>query len=70
MTEQLNHNKTKELPPGLQLEKVDDRAKEQGQTEKTPLIIEDFEIKNGKLKFKKGTKPYNHKKKKYKYKKG
>ena len=27
------------------LEKKDDRAKEQGQTEKTPLIIEDFEIK-------------------------
>ena len=52
------------------LEKKDDRAKEQGQTEKTPLIIEDFEIKKGKLKFKKGTKPYNHKKKKYKYKKG
>ena len=51
------------------LEKKDDRAKEQGQTEKTPLIIEDFEIKKGKLKFKKGTKPYNHKKKKYYYKK-
>ncbi len=52
------------------LEKVDDRAKEQGQTEKTPLVIEDFEIKKGKLKFKKGTKPYNSKKKTYRYKKG
>ena len=54
----------------IKLEKVKDRAKEVGQTEKTPLIIEDFEIKDGKLKFKKGTKPYSHKKKKYKYKKG
>ena len=52
------------------LEKVDDRAKEQGQTEKTPLVIEDFKIKKGKLKFKKGTKPYNSKKKTYRYKKG
>ena len=52
------------------LEKVDDRAKQQGQTEKTPLIIEDFEIKDGKLKFKKGTKPYNSKKKTFNYKKG
>ena len=52
------------------LEKKDDRAKEQGQSEKTPLIIEDFEVKDGKLKFKKGTKPYNSKKKTFNYKKG
>ena len=32
--------------------------------------IEDFKIKKGKLKFKKGTKPYNSKKKTYRYKKG
>ena len=41
------------------LEKVKDRAKEKAQSEKTPLIIEDFKIKKGKLKFKKGTKPFN-----------
>ena len=51
------------------LEHVDERAKEQGQTEKTPLVIEDFKIKKGKLKFKKGTKPYNSKKKTFRYKK-
>ena len=33
-------------------------------------VFEDFEIKKGKLKFKKGTKPYNSKKKTYRYKKG
>lgn len=45
------------------IEKKADRAKEKGQTEKTPLVIEDFEVvkKKGKekLKFKKGTMPYN-----------
>ena len=51
------------------LEKAKDRAKEVSQSEKTPLIIEDFEIKKGKLKFKKGTKPYNKKKKSFNYKK-
>jgi hypothetical protein len=51
------------------LEKVKDRAKEVSQSEKTPLLIEDFEIKKGKLKFKKGTKPYNKKKKSFNYKK-
>ena len=51
------------------LEHVDERAKEQGQTEKTPLVIEDFKIIKGKLKFKKGTKPYNGKKKTFRYKK-
>ena len=51
------------------LEKKDDRAKEVGQTEKTPLLIEDFKITDkGKLKFKKGTKPYNSKKKTFNYK--
>ena len=51
------------------LEKVKDRAKEVSQSEKTPLVIEDFKIKKGKLKFKKGTKPYNKKKKSFYYKK-
>ena len=52
------------------LEKKDERAKQVGQTEKTPLLIEDFEINDkGKLKFKKGTKPYNSKRKTYNYKK-
>ena len=52
------------------LEKKDERAKEVGQTEKTPLLIEDFKINDkGKLKFKKGTKPYNSKKKTFNYKK-
>jgi len=45
------------------LQKKEDRAKEVGKTEKTPLVIEDFDIveKKGKekLKFKKGTLPYN-----------
>jgi len=50
------------------LEKVEDRAKEVSQSEKTPLLIEDFKIKKGKLKFKKGTKPYSNKKKKFFYK--
>ena len=51
------------------LEKKDDRAKEVGQTEKTPLVIEDFKINDkGKIKFKKGTKPYNSKKKTFNYK--
>jgi hypothetical protein len=50
------------------LEKVEDRAKEISQSEKTPLLIEDFKIKKGKLKFKKGTKPYSNKKKKFFYK--
>ncbi len=52
------------------LEKKDERAKEVGQTEKTPLIIEDFEITDkGKLRFIKGTKPYNSKKRTFNYKK-
>ena len=52
------------------LEKKGERAKQIGQTEKTPLLIEDFEISDkGKLKFTKGTKPYNSKKKTFNYKK-
>ncbi len=52
------------------LEKKDERAKQVGQTEKTPLSIEDFKINDkGKLKFIKGTKPYNSKKKTFNYKK-
>ena len=52
------------------LKKKDERAKEVGQTEKTPLLIEDFEVNDkGKLKFTKGTKPYNSKKKTFNYKK-
>lgn len=51
------------------LEKIKDRAKEVSQSEKTPLVIEDFKVKDGKLKFKKGTKPYNAKDKTFNYKK-
>ena len=53
-----------------ELEKVKDRAKQVSQSEKTPLVIEDFKVKDGKLKFKKGTKPYNKKKKTFNYKEG
>ena len=51
------------------LEKVEDRAKEESIAEKTPLVIESFSVKEGKLKFKKGTKPYSSKKKKFYYQK-
>ena len=52
------------------LEKKDERAKEVGQSEKTPLLIEDFEVNDkGKLKLKKDTEPYNSKKKTFNYKK-
>lgn len=44
------------------LEKVKDRAKETAISEKTPLVIEDWKIIKGKLRFKKGTKPYYKKK--------
>ena len=50
------------------LEKVKDRAQEKAQSEKTPLVIEDFKIKKGKIRFKKGTKPFNKKKKEFVYK--
>ena len=53
-----------------ELEKIKDRAKQVSQSEKTPLVIEDFKVKDGKLKFKKGTKPYNKKKKTFNYKEG
>jgi hypothetical protein len=49
------------------LEKKDERAKQVGQTEKTPLVIEDFEITDkGKIKFLE--QPYNKKKKSFNYK--
>lgn len=51
------------------LEKVKDRKKETAQSEKTPLVIEDWKVVKGKLKFKKGTKPYNKKAKTFNYKK-
>ena len=51
------------------LEKVKDRKKETAQSEKTPLTIEDFDVIKGKLKFKKGTKPYNKKSKSFNYQK-
>jgi len=51
------------------VELLEDRKKEVSQSEKTPLVIEDFEVKDGKLKFKKGTKPYSSKKKAFNYKK-
>tara|TARA_B100000686_G_C16798390_1_gene984138 strand:+ start:4141 stop:4974 length:834 start_codon:yes stop_codon:yes gene_type:complete len=50
------------------LEKVKERAKQKAKSEKTPLIIEDFKVKKGKLRFKKGTKPFNKKKKEFVYK--
>jgi len=52
------------------LEKVKDRAKEKAKSEETPLVIEDWGFKKGKLLFKKGTKPYNKKKKTFNYQKG
>ncbi len=51
------------------LEKIKDRKKEVSQSEKTPLIIEDFKVKDGKLRFKKGAKPYNSKTKTFNYQK-
>jgi len=52
------------------LEKFKDRAKEKAQSEETPLVIEDWGFKKGKLLFKKGTRPYDKKKKSFNYKKG
>jgi len=52
------------------LEKAKDRAQEVSQSEKTPLVIEDFAIKKGKLRFKKDSLPYDKKKKSFNYKKG
>ncbi len=49
--------------------KVKDRAKTKAKSEEKDLRIEDWEIKKGKLKFSKGTKPYSSKKKKFYYKK-
>ncbi len=51
------------------LEKAKDRAKEKAQSEKTPLLIEDFKIskKSGKLLIKKKTRPYNKKEKTFNY---
>jgi hypothetical protein len=49
--------------------KVKDRAKVKAKSEETPLVIEDWDFKKGKLKFAKGTKPYNKKKKSFNYKK-
>ncbi len=51
------------------LETIKKRVKEVSQSEKTPLVIENFKEKDGKLKFKKGTKPYNSKAKTFNYKK-
>lgn len=51
------------------LEKTKDRAAEKGISDEKPLQIEDWTIsEKGKLKFKKGTKPYNKKKKEVVYK--
>lgn len=50
-------------------EKVKDRAEEKSKSEVTPLVIENFSVKNGKLKFKKGTKPYSSKKNEFYYQK-
>lgn len=49
------------------MEKVEDRAKEISQSEKTPLVIEDFKVIKGKLRFKKSSKPYNKKDKTFVY---
>ncbi len=49
--------------------KVKDRAKEKAKSEEKGLRIEDWNIKKGKLKFAKGTRPYSSKKKKFYYKK-
>ena len=50
------------------LEHIKKRKKQTAKSEGTPLIIEDWKIKKGKLRFKKGTKPFNKKKKKFVYK--
>ncbi len=50
------------------LEHIKKRKKQTAKSEETPLIIEDWEIKKDKLKFKKGTKPFSNKKKKFFYK--
>lgn len=53
------------------LEKAEDRAAETAVSQEKPLRIEEWSISDkGKLKFKKGTKPYSTKKKKPLYKKG
>lgn len=51
------------------LEKVKDRKEQTAQSEKTPLIIEDWKVVKGKLRFKKGATPYNKKEKTFNYKK-
>jgi cytochrome c553 len=51
------------------MEKVKDRKEEVAQSEKTPLVIEDFAVKKGKLLFKGKSMPYNKKKKSFNYKK-
>ena len=51
------------------LKKLKDRKKEVAQSEKTPLVIEDFAVKKGKLLFKGKSMPYNKKKKSFNYKK-
>lgn len=51
------------------LEKVKDRAQETAVSQEKPLLIEDWEVSDkGKLKFKKGTKPWSTKKKSALYK--
>lgn len=50
------------------LEHIKKRKKQTAKSEETPLIIEDWKVKKGKLRFKKGTKPFSKKKKKFNYK--
>lgn len=45
------------------------RRKETAQSEKTPLVIEDWGFRKGKLAFKKGTLPFTRKKETFNYKK-
>ncbi|PIQ97868.1 MAG: cytochrome C-554 [Nitrospinae bacterium CG11_big_fil_rev_8_21_14_0_20_56_8] len=52
------------------LKHVKDRQGETAQSEVTPLFIEDFEVKKGKLRLDKKTLPYDKKKKVFRYKKG
>ena len=51
------------------LEKIKERKKEQARSEKTPLSIEDWEIKDDKLVFKKEAFPFDKDKSAFNYKK-
>lgn len=51
------------------LKHIKDRKKEVAKSEKVPLLVEDFKIRKGRLRFNKKTMPYNKKGKSFRYKK-